>query len=284
MTKRKNRQKKSTLYPGQLTSVILLLAVGIFLSGKVLLGCDNSKSEIPPIETESPDAIALQKVVTNPALEEHIVHYKGFTVSFNPRLHIPNWVAWELTRDETGGEEPRTDKFLCDESVPGCPETWDYSYSGYDRGHMAPAGDMKWDSKAMAETFFMTNIAPQKPELNRETWMRLENKCRDRAKADSAVIIICGPVLTDPINEYIGDNRVAVPKRYFKVILSPFRTDPVAIGFIMPNDAVKGGMQPCAVSVDEVEKATGHNFFTALGANEASIESKFNFDRWSKGK
>ena len=142
---------------------------------------------------------------------------------------------------------------------------------------------MKWDEEAMRQTFYLTNICPQAPELNRGTWKSLEEKCRVRAKTDSAIIIICGPILTDSITEYIGDSRVAVPKRFFKVVLSPYRDEPVAIGFIMPNAKVVGGMQPAAVSIDEVESATGHDFFSILNDDEENrLESMCNFNRWSR--
>lgn len=274
--RRKNRSGK--LYA--LLTFIFLFGAACF-SGEFLSACDHN--EMAVVVRSDSTAEQLQQVVTNPALEEEIVHYKGMTVSFNKRLHIPNWVAWELTADEVGGDTPREEFFYCDESVEGCPDSWDYSYSGYDRGHMAPAGDMKWDDEAMRQTFYLTNICPQAPDLNRGTWKTLEEKCRVRAKTDSAIIIICGPILTDPITEYIGDSRVAVPKRFFKVVLSPFREEPVAIGFIMPNSKVIGGMQPAAVSVDEVEAATGHDFFSILDDEEEDrLEKMCNFNRWSR--
>lgn len=241
-------------------------------------GCSKSRHE--PLNTESDK---LQQVVTNPALEEQIICYKGMTVSFNPRLHVPNWVAWELTAEEAQGEELRSDSFSADESVPGSADPWDYKYTGYDRGHICPAGDLKWDADAMRESFLMTNICPQSPTLNRGTWQKLEDKCRQRAMADSAIIIIAGPVLTDEIKEYIGDSKVAVPQRFFKVILSPFRDDPVAIGFIMNNGKVNGGMQGASVTVDEVETITGHDFFSSLPDDvENKVESYRNFTRWSQ--
>ncbi|MDE6351954.1 MAG: DNA/RNA non-specific endonuclease [Muribaculaceae bacterium] len=277
----RNKRSKKKFKGTKSLIVLILLSISAYFSVDILSACDNKEDS--PNSNIGSTADMLQQVVTNPALEEEIIHYKGMTVSFNRRLHIPNWVAWELTAQETGGDSPREEKFYCDESVRGCPETWDYSYSGYDRGHMAPAGDMKWDPEAMRQTFYLTNICPQAPDLNRGTWKSLEEKCRVRAKNDSAIIIICGPILTDPITEYIGDSRVAVPKRFFKVVLSPYREDPVAIGFIMPNAKVVGGMQPAAVSVDEVEAATGHDFFSILNDDvENRLESMCNFNRWSR--
>lgn len=261
-----------------LINLLSVLAIGITVTA-----CDIAQA----ISTSTPitDADKLTQVITAPNLDTHLKYYDGMTVNFNPKLHIPNWVAWELTGAETKGDVPRTNKFFCDESVPGCPEHYDYSYSGYDRGHMAPAGDMKWSKDAMAETFYMTNICPQAHKLNGGAWKKLEEKCRTWALVDSAIYIVCGPVLTDEPIEYIGDSKVFVPRRFFKVIASPHANPPRGIGFIMPNGNVPGGMQQAAVTIDEVERITGHDFFSSLPDDiENEIESQCKFHYWSNLK
>ncbi|MDE6783071.1 MAG: DNA/RNA non-specific endonuclease [Paramuribaculum sp.] len=277
------RLRKNSRHQGIGLGVILAIAAVILVAlAAWKINAEKESEAIFGDERAIIGRVDLMKVVTNPELEESMVAYKGMDISFNPRMHIPNWVCWELTADETDGSIPRSNKFLCDESVPGCAEPYDYNYSGYDRGHMAPAGDMKWDKDAMSETFYMTNICPQSKTLNTGTWKRLEQKCRTWAQADSAVIIVCGPILTDKITEYIGDSRVAVPKRFFKVILSPYAEHPRGIGFIMPNDKVEGGMQAAAVSIDEVERVTGHDFFSELPDSiENIIEAQCDFHYWS---
>ena len=227
---------------------------------------------------------SLEHVVTNPLLEEEIIPYKGMTISFNSSTHQPNWVAWELLASETDGENNRESAFQTDYDVDGCATTDDYRGSGYDRGHMAPAGDMKWSPETMRESFLLTNVCPQAGELNRGAWKKLEEKCRQRAVADSALVIVCGPIFIPGEGvETIGRTGVAVPRRFFKVVLSPYTDPPMAIGFIMPNGYVKGGMQTHAVSVDSVEAITGHDFFSALPDDiEATIESQCDFNRWSR--
>ena len=224
----------------------------------------------------------LEKVIASNSQPSQMVDYEGFSLSFNKKMHVPNWVVWELTGEEVAGTYPRKDNFRGDDNVAGSAEKWDYSYSGYDRGHMAPAGDLKWSKKAMDESFYMTNMCPQAKSLNTGAWKRLEEKCRQWATIDGAIIIVCGPVLTDPINEYIGDSRVAVPQRFFKVILSPYVDEPRGIGFIMPNSKVPGGMQAAAVSIDEVERVTGLDFFSSLPDEiENKVESQCKFHYWS---
>lgn len=258
---------------------LAVIAVCVFLTTFALNRTE--KADQPEVS----DTSMLTFVKTNPELSSHLIHYKGMDVNFNADYHVPNWVVWELTGEETKGKVPRSNKFYADPPIKGCPEPSNYTYSGYDRGHMAPAGDMKWDREAMEETFCLTNIAPQAKKLNVGAWKKLEEKCRNRAVIDSAIIIVCGPILNEEPIQYIGQERVAVPKRFFKVILSPY-TNPVrGIGFIMPNGEVRGGMQACATTIDEVERITGHDFFSSLPDEiENRVESECNFHTWSNLK
>lgn len=226
----------------------------------------------------------LQEVKNPAGLREEIIPYTGMTVSFNRNTHEPNWVAWELLGSEVTGESGREPGFLVDPEIDGCALPEDYRNTGFDRGHMAPAGDMKWHPQAMRESFYMTNICPQSPDLNRGAWKKLEEKCRQRAEVDSSLVIICGPVFdkSGPAAR-IGGTGVAVPQSFFKVILAPFVEHPWAIGFIMPNGYVDGGMQKAAVPVDQVETLTGYDFFSALPDSiENDIEARCDFNAFSR--
>lgn len=226
----------------------------------------------------------LQEVKNPAGLHEEIIPYTGMTVSFNRNTHEPNWVAWELLGSEVTGESGREPGFLVDPEIDGCALPEDYRNTGFDRGHMAPAGDMKWHPQAMRESFYMTNICPQSPDLNRGAWKKLEEKCRQRAEVDSSLVIICGPVFdkSGPAARICGTG-VAVPQSFFKVILAPFVEHPWAIGFIMPNGYVDGGMQKAAVPVDQVETLTGYDFFSALPDSiENDIEARCDFNAFSR--
>lgn len=209
------------------------------------------------------------------------IAYKGFTVYFNPRLHIPICVVYELTASETEGTVPRFGSFERDSAVAGCANPWDYTLSGYDRGHMIPAGDLKWDSLAMRESFKMTNVCPQVRSLNSGGWTKIEEKIREWAARDSALIVVTGPVITRGMPT-IGASHVAVPTAFFKVVLSPFTTPMRAIGFIYPNKSANGPLKRYAVSVNEVERRTGIDFFSALPDDiENKTESQLNLDVWT---
>lgn len=257
---------------------ILFLLPAILMT---LAGCVKVESA-KPIEGEVPSARQLLTVVNPRGLKTHLIHYSGMNVNFNSDTHNANWVAWELTADEVKGEEPRAKQFRTDTNVNGSATPDDYRNSGYDRGHLAPAGDMKWGKLAMEETFYMTNIVPQNRSLNRKAWNKLEQKCRLRAERDSAVYIICGPVPGDTPLAHIGVTQVEVPARLFKVVLSPYAKPARGIGFIFSNTDDHGGMQECAVSIDEVERITGYDFFSALPDSlENQLESQCNFHQWS---
>ena len=188
---------------------------------------------------------------------------------------MPNWVAWELTRQETTGNEERKSKFLPDPDLPEPRvEHSDYTHSGYDRGHMAPAADMKWSEKAMQESFYMSNICPQNQKLNRDDWGDLENECRTWAKKYRNVYIICGPIYDSSNPKRIGQHKVAVPDRFFKVVLIYNRKNPVAMGFLFENKAGHHKLEKYMVSVDSIETITGLDFFSQLPDNiEKQVEA-----------
>lgn len=212
---------------------------------------------------------------------EQIIRHKGYTVSYNKDWHIPNWVAYELILGELDGPENRYDKFMVDPYVKGmCATNADYSRSGYDKGHMAPAGDMTWNKTAMKESFYFTNICPQHPGLNRGVWKNLEEKIRDRARKDSCVLVVCGP-LAGKNDKTIGKNKVKVPHGFFKVVLTPYAKHPKGIGFIFDNKKEEGEPAEYAVSIDSVEELTGIDFFSRLPDEvEEKLESSYDIGEW----
>ncbi len=225
----------------------------------------------------------LMKVSEPDETPEIMVPLHGFTVSFNPEKHLANYVVWELTKEKANGTVPRNSDFHQEPGLDGCPTLNDYRRSGYDRGHMAPAGDMKWDEQAMYDSHSLANICPQDHSVNSGRWGSLEMKCREWAAADSAIIIICGPVLTDRMPIEIGENKVPVPERFFKIVLAPYAIPPRAIAFIVPNSPVPDGIEDLVVTVDQIEEITGFDFFSALPDDiETQIEQTSNYRQWKK--
>lgn len=211
-------------------------------------------------------------------MPEVIIPHTGFTVSFNEKTLCPNWVAWELTKAETSGDADRKNcSFIEDESIPRQYRvtSYDYKNSGYDRGHMCPAADMKWSQKAMQDCHYMTNICPQTSDLNQKWWERLESSCRRWARREGTIYIVCGPIFNKKNRETIGiDHRIIVPKAFFKVVLSLKKGKEKAIGFYYTNDTKQQNMEEAARSIDDIEKLTGIDFFPTLDDNlEKKLES-----------
>jgi endonuclease G len=279
------RRKRKSSFP--IKTILFIVCIAIVVAGWMDMNksCAKERKTTNSTKIETSYSEDLCKVIVPEGTVEQIIEYPGFTVSFNKKHHQPNWVAWELTREETKGTEPRSNNFAPDLNIDGCATLADYRGSGYDRGHMAPSADMKWSAASMEACFYLTNMSPQVSALNSGAWGKLEDKCRSWADRDSAIIIVCGPVLTDRITKTIGETKVSVPSRYFKVVLAPYANPPRAIGFIMPNSKVEGGMQKAAVSVDEVERVTGFDFFSELPDDiENEVESQCNFTLWSRLK
>ena len=214
---------------------------------------------------------------------EQIIKRKGYTTSYNSKTKTPNWVAWHLTKQRTHGSAMRMGMLFTEDTAVEAPRATDKDYynSRYDRGHMCPAGDCKWDSEAMQESFLFTNICPQNHGLNKYEWNDLEILCRDWARKYGSVDIVCGP-LYDGIGEQkmIGRNRVWVPEKFFKVVLCR-QGEPKAIGFIYNNVGKKQPMQDAVRSVDEIEMLTGIDFFPALDdKTENLIEAESDLTEW----
>ncbi len=224
--------------------------------------------------------------VINDDRSNRIITHKGYTVSYNYDWKIPNWVAYELADWEVEGEVPRYDRFKPDPMVPQnvTATTNDYKYSGYDRGHMAPAADMKWDEQAMKESFYLSNICPQNPNLNGGVWKDLEEQVRDLASQKGRIFVVCGPIVNDTLNT-IGENKVVVPQAFFKVLLQEENGEIHTIGFVYENISGRKPMSSYAMSVDEVEEMTDIDFFCSLPDKiERRSESVVDFSKWTVKK
>jgi endonuclease G, mitochondrial len=197
-----------------------------------------------------------------------ILEKEGFILAYCADRKIPLWVGYELTAKELEGEFPRLDYFKKDADMgEDSPVSSSYTGSGYDRGHMIPAADVKWSEEAMTHSFLMSNVAPQIPALNRGAWRELEEAIRDLVKIEGALIIITGPVLTEAEYPRIAEGGTVIPEYYFKVVLDYSDPGVHAWGFLMPNteemlaDREYGDF---LFSVDRVEEFTGYDFFAPL--------------------
>ena len=213
--------------------------------------------------------------------KDFILKMNAYTTSYDKVNKIPKWVAWHLISDHTNGDQRRLSNFIVDDEVPAPrAELVDYKGSGYDRGHMCPAGDNKWGFEPMKESFFLTNICPQDHNLNCGDWNELEITCRNWANKYGDIYIVAGPILYKGKHETIGPNKVTVPEGFFKVVLCMNGT-PKAIGFIYKNHPCNNPQSSYVNSIDQVERITGFDFFYNLPDDiEEKVEANANLLDW----
>ncbi len=237
---------------------------------------DNCTSENNPVEN-----VEIPAKLNN--RQEQIITHTGYTVSYNSDWKIPNWVAYELTKEEAEGVAPRNNHFIPDPEVPRMESatTDDYKNSGWDRGHMAPAGDMKWSEQAMKESFHLSNICPQNRNLNAGIWKDLEEQVRGLAIQKGNIYVVCGPIVSKQ-PKTIGQNKVAIPDAFFKVLLQNNNGEWSAIAFMFPNESGRKLLSTYAMSVGDMQTITDIDFFPALPDSiEKKIESLVDFTKWN---
>ncbi|MBP5306479.1 MAG: DNA/RNA non-specific endonuclease [Paludibacteraceae bacterium] len=191
-----------------------------------------------------------------------------YSVSYNTQARQPNWVMWKLTSDHVRKrKEGIYNQFREDTSLPvnARAALTDYASSGFDKGHMCPGGDCNWDDMGRDETFLLSNICPQNPNLNRGDWKEIELSCRSWAVQYDSIYIVCGPLfLKSQVHATIGTGRIPVPEAFFKVIVCPDAEHPRGIGFICRNTDGNRKKDFYVNSIREVERVTGYRFFPAL--------------------
>ncbi len=206
-----------------------------------------------------------------------------YAESYNRDNGRPNWTSWHL--DSTWiGSTARQDDFRPDSTLPS---SWyhvtatDYSGSGYDRGHMCPSGDRTNTVANNSATFLMTNMIPQAPTNNQQTWANLENYSRTLATSGNELYIVSGGTGT---SGFIANGHVAVPTYTWKVIMvlpngsndvSRVTTSTRLIAVFIPNNnSVVSDWKQYRVSVDYVEQMTGYDFFSNVPqSTQSTIES-----------
>ena len=215
--------------------------------------------------------------------------FADYSLCYRESYELAEWSAYCLERGELAKNASRTNDFRADPAITtGSASLADYRGSGYDRGHLAPAADFAYAASAMSETFYMSNMTPQAPAFNRGIWQQLEAQVRRWAAEYGRAYVVAGPVLDAPASDYaaIGENAVAVPRAFYKVVLLPLYADDadaatpddcaalLAYAFVIPNEKCESSFYDYAVPIDAVEALTGIDFFYQLDdALEAALEA-----------
>lgn len=248
----------------------------------MLFSCIESKPEIENQEEH--------KTIGNPLTSNFdylptsttntIYKHDGYTFSYSEDHEQSEWVAYSLNKDDITNSKFERPFFEQDPIVETASADWrNYKKSGYNKGHLCPAGDRKSSYSAYKETFYTSNISPQLFEFNAGIWNRLEEKTRYWAEKNDGIYVITGGVLSNDL-ETIGKEEVSVPKYFYKILIT--QDGSKMIGFLVPHEVSEKPLYEFVVSVDEIEKRTGIDFFPKLNDDlETKLESSSEYKKWS---
>ena len=272
---------------------ILLLVVSLIVGGCSCgpipkAGPVQTRTEKPqriPSKRAKPPVPIKPMKMELPAYNQNafIIDYSGYTVSYDEASRLPVWVAYELTSEETDGPVNRGGRnFRPDEGINKVQaDQFDYRGSGWSRGHMAPAGDFKWDDSAMSDTFYYTNCCPQDETLNNGSWQTLEKKVRSIARLYNKVYVVTGPIIGE--NQYgrIGFHNVVVPDAFYKALLIQENASFHGIGFVMNNNSSPQYLKDCYMSINKLEDISRLDFFPDLNDSiEETVEDIVDLSIW----
>ncbi len=274
------REKRAFLTMSIRVTLMFMFIVAVFA-----LYWINTRNELP---VDSPIASALDtgpsSVLVPGNNTYEVVEHSYYTLGYDEKNEQAAWVSYLLRKsDLLAPNVERSDRFEIDPLVKtGSADYYDYSGSGYSRGHWAPAGDMAFSESAMSASFFMSNMSPQKRSFNGGIWRELEELTRDWAFKREELYIVTGPILSS-VDRFIGKkNKVGVPKYYYKAMLNA-TTDPLAsIAFVMPNEMSEASVGQFAMTVDSLESILGLDLFTGILSieEETHVESLIDLTLW----
>lgn len=211
-----------------------------------------------------------------------VVHHEGYSLSYSEPHEQAEWVAYELKKSHLSNANFKRPYFEIDEAVKTGAASWrNYKNSGYDRGHLCPAGDRSYSQSAYNETFLTSNISPQEHDFNSGVWNTLEQKVRYWASKYDGVFVVTGGVLKGNMKT-IGTEHVAVPNQFYKVLIDNNSGKTKMIAFLMPHENSSKPLYEFVVSVDDIEKLTGIDFFPELEDSiENKLEASSSYKDWS---
>ncbi len=212
---------------------------------------------------------------------EEIIQHKYYTLNYNEDHEVANWVSYELDHDRIQNCVKRSNSFKIDPLVStGSAEASDYKGSGFDRGHLVPAGDMKFNATAMSETFYFSNMTPQPGPFNQGRWGQLENLMRAWALKYKKIWIVTGPILIPNLPTMGKRNQVSIPEEYYKVILRKEGKGYKGIAFLMHTNVPYRDLMSYTTSIDQVEELSGFDFFEFLNSDQEIAERETDLQSW----
>ncbi|MGI9551407.1 MAG: DNA/RNA non-specific endonuclease [Aurantibacter sp.] len=257
------------------TLLLLVCVVGFWLFENFYTPDSYSTPEGSTSKTEIPEQFLPSSTMGE------LVEHQHFTLSYNEPFEQAVWVAHMLKKEHLTYDDRRRPYFIEDPKVKTKSADWrNYKGSGYDRGHLCPAGDRRFSEQAYNETFYTSNISPQDRDFNAGVWNRLELHIRQWAKRYGTLFVVTGGVLEDGLEE-IGEEDVDVPRYFYKIVARGDSENLKLIGFLILGEESTKPLQQFTVSVDSIERMTGIDFFEKLPENlEVELERKVETDGW----
>jgi len=256
-----------------------------------------SESQLPPLGTEPADNLLLGNPSGATADPRNATNYlltrPQFTTGYNAARGTPTWTSWHLSRTDITKNFPRQNDFRAD---PGLPRQFyqvspqGYARSGFDKGHNCPSGDRTAALDDNSATFLMSNMVPQAPANNQQTWAKLEEYTRSQIGRGLEAYVIMGSYGRGGTGKLgpqqtLDQGRVTVPARIWKVVLFLPEGDQDlqriqagqqvrVLAVDTPNDqSISPDWRQYLVSVDAIEAATGLDIFSALSpATQATLQ------------
>lgn len=253
----------------------------MFLLLSVISGCKEN-NELNQKRGNTTYSVAEEFDFLPTSTTDQIIKHDYFTLSYVEKYEQAEWVAYELKSGRYAVGNLKRPYFIEDPKVTTTSADWrNYRKSGYNKGHLCPAGDMKFSEEAYNDTFYTSNISPQLYEFNSGVWNRLEQKVRYWADKYEGIYVITGGVL-EPNLKTIGTENVAVPNYFYKVLLDTSRSEIKMIAFLVPHEKSERPLYDFVVSIDELEQKTGIDFFPALPDDiENDLEKNSTYKSWS---
>lgn len=261
--------------------LIIGVTVGLFYLEKYV---DDNKISIDLTNTDATEgkAIALENWMPT-SNSGVVIHHDYFTLSYAEAHEQAEWVAYELSKSHLSKNDFERPYFIEDEKIRTGSANWrNYKNSGYDRGHLCPAGDRRFSYEAFKETFLTSNISPQNHEFNGRVWNYLEQKVRFWANKYNGVYVVTGGVL-EPNLKTIGEEQVSIPKSFYKIVYDYERGNHKVLAFLIPNKPTTRSFYDFVTTVDAIEAKTGIDFFPHLSpSEEKDLESQIDLQAWGK--
>lgn len=266
--------KRKYTYP----LLVILFTIGYFTFEKYA----NQKLDEPIVEAGTQEKEDTNTYFLPTSTTGQVIHHQYYSLSYHESHEQAEWVGYELKKSHIVNNDFKRPYFEVDPAVKTESAHWrNYKKSGYDRGHLCPAGDREFTKKAYDETFFTSNITPQNHAFNAGVWNRLEQKVRYWAKKYDGVFVVTGGVLKDN-STTIGTENVTVPSSFYKIVYDRSGNNTRMIAFLMDHEQSDKPLYSFVTSVDHIEKLTGIDFFPKLDdATETKLEASSDYKQWS---